>query len=140
MGRLKRRPRLGRRGAALLVFAALDAIYGIRLATVDPGTQEFYDWLAKTLPMWVSALVWLTIGACCLLYAFLPCDRPAFSAAIGIKVLWGTLYLGGWIIGDVADGWVSTAIWLAFACCVGLIASWPEPVSGRGDAWTPPSP
>lgn len=131
--------RVGRRGTALLVFAALDTAYGVRLATATADDQPFYAWLHELLPLWPWAALWLAVAGICILGSMQPCDRVAFTAAIGIKVLWCSLYLSGWLLGDVPDGWVSAAVWGAFAMCVWLIAGWPEPVTRRGTpAWTPP--
>ncbi|MEV2236710.1 hypothetical protein [Micromonospora sp. NPDC049891] len=133
------RGRVGRRGTALLAFAGLDVVYALRLATVQPDVQDFYQWLHSPLPLWVWAGPWLAVAAMCTVGAFQGCDKAAFTAATGIKVLWACLYLGGWLLGEVTDGWVSAAVWSTFAVCVGLIAGWPEPVKGKGrPAWTPP--
>ncbi|SCF42631.1 hypothetical protein GA0070563_112106 [Micromonospora carbonacea] len=131
--------KVGRRGTALLVFAALDVAYGLRLASASPDAQPFYAWLHGILPLWPWAVLWIAIAVVCALGSVRNCDRVAFTAAIGIKVLWFSLYLSGWVLGDVPDGWVSAVVWGSFAMCVWLIAGWPEPVTSKGQpAWTPP--
>ncbi|MGC5033090.1 hypothetical protein [Micromonospora sp. DT229] len=132
------RGRVGRRGSALLVFAALDVAYATRLTTVQPPATDFYAWLHLPMPLWAWGALWLAVAALCTIGAWQDCDRVAFTAAIGIKVLWCSLYLSGWLLGEVPDGWVSACIWAAFAAVVWLIAGWPEPVNGKGPAWTPP--
>jgi hypothetical protein len=131
--------RVGRRGTALLAFAVLDVAYSLRLATARSAPQSLYSWLHGPLPLWPWALPWLLVAGCCLAGASWGRDRVAFTAAIGIKVLWCCLYLCGWVLGEIDDGWVSAAIWGTFAIIVWLIAGWPEPVNGEGrPAWTPP--
>ncbi|MBM0277801.1 hypothetical protein [Micromonospora tarensis] len=133
------RHRVGRRGAALLIFAALDTGYALRLATARPVEQTIYGWLDGPLPLWTWGLAWLAIAAVCTAGAWRGRDRVAFTAAISVKVLWCSLYLSGWLLGEVADGWMSVLFWGAFAVVVWLIAGWPEPVNGEGrPAWTPP--
>ncbi|WP_327029700.1 hypothetical protein OG989_04040 [Micromonospora sp. NBC_01740] len=131
--------RVGKRGTALLTFAALDTGFALRMATAQPGGNTIYGWLHGPIPLWPWAAVWLFVAAVCAACAFRGADRVAFTAAIGIKVLWASLYLCGWLLGEVADGWASAMFWGAFALIVGLIAGWPEPVNGEGrPAWTPP--
>lgn len=130
---------VGRRGGTLLVFAALDLAYALRLATARSDGQTIYAWLADPLPLWPWAALWAAVAVVCTLGSVRACDRVAFTAAIGIKVLWCSLYLSGWALGDVKDGWAQAAIWGAFALVVWLVAGWPEPVTRQGHpAWTPP--
>lgn len=131
--------RVGRRGTALITFAALDVAYALRLATADTDGSTIYGWLHGPVPLWPWALLWLGVAAMCVAGAFGGCDRHAFVAAIGVKVLWCSLYLCGWLLGQISDGWVSAMVWGAFGMIVWLVAGWPEPVTGEGRApWTPP--
>lgn len=132
--------RIGRRGAALLFLAFLDVIYchALLFPSETARNSVSYQFLASVLPLWVWAAIWGGVGLVCLVSALRRHDQPGFVAAIGLKVLWGGVYLGGWMFGDVQRGYVSAAIWLAFAAFVGLLAGWPEP-NGKGPAWTRPS-
>jgi len=47
-------------------------------------------------------------------------------------VLWALVFLLGWVFADVERGYLSTAIWGAFAAVLALIATWPEPEPGKG--------
>ena len=128
--------RVGRRGLALLVFAAIDIVMAVRLITTPQHATQFYTWLWILPPL---AAAWAFVAVVCLVGALSGQDRVAFVAAIGIKVLWCTLYVCGWALGQVTDGWVSAAVWGGFAVVVWLIAGWPEPINGKGrPAWTPP--
>lgn len=129
-----------RRGAALLVFASLDAVYAVRLATAAPHDSAFYTWLDHVVRLPAAAVPWAAVGVLCAVQAWTRgCDRAAFAAAIGIKSLWAGLHAVAWVAGGAADGWSAAAVWAAFAVVVWLIAGWPEPVGGgEGVAWTPP--
>jgi hypothetical protein len=130
---------VGRRGTALLTYAALDITVGLRLATARPDAAAFYAWLDGPAPLWAWSVPWLAVAAVCTVGAFGGRDKAAFTSAIGIKVLWCSLYLSGWALGEVPDGWVNGAVWAAFGMVVWLVAGWPEPVNGEGrPAWTPP--
>jgi hypothetical protein len=136
------RHRVGHRGSALLFFAALDAVYSVSL--LFPGARDQWPeslrWLDTVLPLWVWALAWGAVGAVCGWQAFRRRDQVAFACAIGIKVMWGLVSLGGWLVGGVERGYVSAAVWLVFAAFVGIIASWPEPPHGwKERTWTQPS-
>lgn len=137
--RLQRR--LGRRGASLLFFATLDLVYCYSLAFPPPRNRwspglTFLDGIA---PLWVWAAAWGAVGVLCVCRSFRRRDAPAFAAAICIKVLWAAASAGAWLVGGVDRGYVNVVVWLAFAGFVGIIASWPEPVNGRGrPSWTPP--
>jgi hypothetical protein len=131
-------PHPGRRGRALLGFAAIDTVWGVRLATVDPDATDFYLWLDTLSPLWWWSLPWFAVTGMCLVGAFQQCDRVAFGGAIGIKVMWGALYVSGQVLGEVREGWPSAAVWLGFAWLVWLVAGWPEPIDRKGAVWTPP--
>jgi hypothetical protein len=126
-----RPPRVvGRRGACLLFFALLDFVYGLSLsqpAAAMAPTTRFVASIAP-LPWWAG--LWISVGVICLAGAFAHrLDRAAFCAAAGIKTLWGGVLLLGWAISDVTRGWVSAAVWCAFAALVVVLAGWPEPIT-----------
>jgi predicted MFS family arabinose efflux permease len=129
--------RVGHRGSALLFFALLDLIYCISLLFPPERTRrtESFLFLAAMLPLWVWAALWGAVGAVCLVFAFRRRDQPGFASAIGIKVLWAGVYLGGWIAGHLERGYVSAVVWGALAALAGLLSSWPEPPE-RGARWT----
>lgn len=130
---------LGRRGTTLLAFAALDTAMAVRLSTAGPDDGPLYGWLHGVGPLWPWAVMWGLVATLTLVGAFRTCDKAAFTGAVGIKVLWCGLYLLGWLLGNVEDGWVSSAVWGTFAICVWVIAGWPEPINGEGRVqWTPP--
>lgn len=129
---------VGRRGRVLLFFGALDVIYGLSLAAPDAATRRapLFTWLAHIAPMWAWAGIWGGVGVLLLWQAFCQQDRAGYAAAIGLKIGWGLVCLGGWLFGGVDRGYVSAAIWLAAAFLVGVISGWPEPNDQKGPTWT----
>ena len=124
----------------LLFFGSLDVVVALSLTAPDPATRAapLYVWLAQIFPLWVWALLWGVVGVVCLWQAFCRRDRIGYAAAIGLKIGWGLLSLGGWLFGNVDRGYVSAAIWLGLAYAVSVMASWPEPDGERGPGWTRP--
>lgn len=119
---------VGRRGEFLLFLVVLDVLYGMSLlrpprAPLPPTTR----FLAEVMPLSWWALLWLGVGGICLVGAFAVMDRFAFAAAAALKVLWGSMFLAGWVAGVIDRGWVGAVIWLVFAGWVIRLASWPEP-------------
>lgn len=113
---------IGRRGAALLFFTLLDGFYCWALWTAPRPLVPFYAWMDHILPLSAWAACWGIVGLVCLVYAFRVYDTPGFMAAVSLKVGWGLLSLFGWQAGVIDRGYVSAAIWLAFAGFVFLIA------------------
>lgn len=126
--------RVGRRGAWLLFLTELDLFYACLLAWPTPATSGTATprWFATMLPLDAWAAMWAAVGLICLVYAFTRYDRPAYMAAILIKVIWtGLAVLGVWF----ADVPASTpAIFLSLAGAVWLISGWREPGLDAEDA------
>jgi hypothetical protein len=130
---------LGRRGSFLLFLSLLDLIYGYAL--LSPTSRSLNNptilFLMQIMPLWAWGLLWLLVGVVCFIFAFRCKDTIAFGAAVFLKVFWGFVFLVGWLLGDVERGYLSTAIWTAFAAVTLLIAGWPEPKHQSGaDQWT----
>ncbi len=127
---------IGRRGTCLVFFAVLDLVYGLSLWRPAPAAAQApaTRLLAAIMPLsWWGAL-WFVVGVVCLVGAFVHrADRVAFAAAAGIKTLWGTVFLFGWIGAGLERGWVASVVWLAFAAFVMVLAGWPEPVTVTAD-------
>jgi hypothetical protein len=113
--------RVGRRGAALLFFALLDAVICFSLLDMRPPLTPLYAWMTGVMPLTAWAVCWGGVGAVCLVFAFRLYDTPGFAAAVALKVAWGGFSLLGWLSG-VERGYVSAIVWLSFAAFVFLIA------------------
>lgn len=124
---------IGRRGAFLLFLAMLDLIYAFALAfpTQQATDNSAYSFLALIAPLYFWAILWAVCGLTCLYYAFQIKDAPGFAVAMFIKVVWATLFLLGWMFADVERGYLSSAIWGAFAGLTAVIATWPDMLKGR---------
>lgn len=117
--------RLSQRGACLLILAAVDVIYAIGLTYAPPDTlatptYQFYVAIAP-LPVWGS--VWAAVGALCLVQAWTPRDRVAYTAATALKIFWALLHLGAWVAGVLPRGYVLAAMWLLAAGLVMVMAT-----------------
>lgn len=120
---------VGHRGELLLFLAVLDVLFGLSLLRAAPEAQQSPTtrFLAEVAPLPWWAGLWVVVAVVCLAGAPVRRDRAAYAAAAALKVLWGSMFLVGWLAGVIDRGWVSAVIWLAFAGIVIRIASWPEP-------------
>jgi hypothetical protein len=132
------RPHVGKRGRVLLFFGCVDVVIALSLAVPDAATRgnALYVWLADIAPLWVWSLAWAGVAAVLFWQAFCLRDWIGYAAAIGLKIGWGLLCLGGWAFAGVDRGYVSAGIWLVVAAIVGEIAGWPEPPNRKGPPWT----
>jgi hypothetical protein len=128
-----RRRRVGRRGFSLLFLALLDLILAFSLADPPPEAVRTptVRFIAGVAPLWAWAILWAVAGLLCLVGAFVTRDRIAFTAAVAIKTLWGSLYLAGSLTGALDRGWVAAAVWLPMAVWIAIISGWPEPPRRR---------
>jgi hypothetical protein len=124
LARLARR--VGRRGAWLLFLALVDLVYGFGLPELLRRPPARLAFLAEILPSGVWVGMWVAVGLTCLVQAFAIRDRIAFAAATMLKVLWGTVYLVGWMLLNLPRGQVGAVVWLALAGVTVLIAGWRE--------------
>lgn len=123
--------RVGRRGAALLWFGLLDVVFAFSLFEPQAEAQQAAStkFIADVLPLWVWGVAWLIPGILCLTLAFSTHrDKFAFTAAIAIKLVWGTLYLAGWLLVGLPRGWLGSVVWLSLAAFIAILAGWPEPL------------
>jgi hypothetical protein len=124
------RSRVGRRGAALLVFAFVDVVIGWSLldgqgraqAAALPTYRAFRE--VAPLTFWGGA--WLAAAVVCAVWAFRRDDWPGFTVAIGIKLVWAAGFLTSWLAWDAPRGWLGAATWGVIAALVYLISGWPD--------------
>lgn len=123
------RRRVGHRGAFLLGLSALDTASAYRLAWPEPASLHTpsYVFLASLAPLWVWAAIWAAVAVLTASQAFSAHDALAYGAAMVLKVVWASIYLYGWLVHDLANGYFSVAIWVFAAWMVYIVATWPEP-------------
>lgn len=128
--------RIGRRGSALFFFSFLDGIYCWSLLTLPSEVKNTptFTYINDWAPLEAWAIAWGITSLVCFIGAFRKKDPVAFTAAIPIFLLWGTLYLAGDLAGEIYRGYVAAAIWYAFSLFVLLISGWPD--TSGGDKWT----
>lgn len=139
---MRGRLHVGRRGRVLMYFGLLDLVYAVSLSVPDAAARAapLLVWLADIAPLWVWAIAWGGVGIVCLWQAFCRRDRVGFTAAAGLKVFWGLVCLGAWLLGGVERGYVSAAIWLGLAYLMArVLAPWPEVGDLKGPTWIRPS-
>jgi hypothetical protein len=125
--------RIGYRGTFLSFFALLDYLYGFSLiyppdeAKRSPSAR----FLAEVIPLEAWGTIWILVAIILTIGVFAERDRWAFTAATGLKMLWGMTYLVGWALFHLDRGWVSAVIWLVLAAVMLRISGWPEPDGER---------
>jgi hypothetical protein len=131
------RRRVGRRGAALLVFAFIDLTIGWSLVEPESRAQAqslpSYQAMLAVAPFAVWGWLWITVGLVCAAQAPARFDRVGYGAAIGIKVVWAGCFLASWLIYAAPRAWLGAATWAVVAALVFLVAGWPEPPTTGGE-------
>jgi len=129
LGRLRRR--VGRRGAALLVFAFIDYVIGWSLLDPELRAQTevvpVYRALRDIAPLVVWGWLWLAVAVTCTVQAAARTDVWAYASAIGIKTVWSGGLAYSWVIFHAARGWVLASVWAVIAALLVVINGWPEP-------------
>ena len=119
---------LGRRGAILLSYGTVWALYGYGVLIAPRQNLIGLELALQLLPQAVWGWLWITAGLIALASAWLPqgVDWPGFLALPLIVLPWMTSYLAAWIQGDNPRGWVAAAVWAAIAVPVLVVAGWRE--------------
>lgn len=132
--------RVGRRGAALLIFGFIDEVVGYSLLDSQsrPTGSPVYRALEYLAPYRVWAFVWISVGVVCAVQAFAREDWGGFASAVAIKVVWAGGFLAAWVLYGAYRAWVAAATWGILAALVYLISGWPEP--RRRPPRRPPTP
>jgi len=116
--------RVGRRGAALAVLAAVDVCYGTALLAGHTAAAT-----AAVMVMPLHLWGWVWIGAAAVLAAGVPLtdDRWHYGFAALFKTFWALLIAWHWLAHREHGGWGAAMAWLGLAALVLLISGWPEP-------------
>jgi hypothetical protein len=121
---------LGRRGAILLCYGTVWALYGYAQLVSPQPDQRGLTLAIQIMPLHVWGWLWIAAGLIALMSAWLPqgADWAGFLALPLIVLPWMLSYLTSWLQGDFPRGWVSAAVWAVIAVPVLVVAGWREPL------------
>ena len=127
------RRRVGRRGAVLLILAAVDVGVGLSFVypTAETVASQSWVWRETFAPSAAWGLLWIAVGCCCFVAAFLHNDLVGFVAAVTLKVLWSGLELTGWLAGQITQGYRPALIWAGYALLIFAVAGLYEPTRAQ---------
>ncbi|MDX3713361.1 hypothetical protein PV733_31360 [Streptomyces europaeiscabiei] len=120
---------LGRRGAILLCYGAVWALYGYAQIASPPPDQRGLQPLLELMPLDVWGGLWMAAGLLAVVAAWLPqgMDWPAYPALQLVVLPWMGCYFATWLMGDFPRGWIAAAVWGLISVPVWVAAGWPEP-------------
>lgn len=121
---------LGRRGAILLSYGTVWALYGYGQLTQPQPDQRGVRLALDLMPLDAWGWAWIATGAVAIVSAWLPqgADAAGFCCLVLIVLPWMTSYLlSWWPLGEFPRGWVAAAIWGVIAVPVIVVAGWREP-------------
>ena len=106
----------------MLILGLLTLARGVSylppLKNQDAAPSHFLEGL---FPPMVWGVIWILVGAACLVAAFLPKAMPAvFGAGVGLHAAWAFSFLGETFAGDSSRGYVSSISYIGLA----LLAIW----------------
>lgn len=121
---------LGRRGAILLSYGTVWALFGYGLLVSPLPQQPGLTLALQLLPLKAWGWLWIATGLIAVAAAWAPqgVDWPGFLSLPLIVLPWMTSYLVSWVQGDFPRGWIASAVWAAIAVPVLVVAGWREPV------------
>lgn len=121
--------RLGRRGAILLCYGAVWALYGYAQIASPQPDQRGLQPLLERIPLDVWGWAWVATGLIAVVSAWLPQGRDwaGFLALPLIVLPWVGSYLAAWLTGEFPRGWVAAIVWGLIAVPVLVVAGWREP-------------
>lgn len=120
---------LGRRGAILLSYGTVWALYGYGILISPLPNQPGLQLATDLLPLRAWGWLWIAAGLIALFSAWLPqgVDWAGFLALPLIVLPWMLSYFTSWLQGDFPRGWIASAVWAAIAVPVLVVAGWREP-------------
>ena len=119
---------VGRRGAILISYAWLSAIYALSLLHPAPptGRPSTAAYLAQIAPPGVWAAVWGVCSGLCLAQSVMRADRAAYGFASCLMLTWSALLASAWLLGGVSRAWVTASIFFALSVPLLVASGWAE--------------
>lgn len=119
---------LGRRGAILLSYGTVWALYGYGQLVSPQPDQRGLTLATQIWPLYVWGWLFVTAGLLAAVAAFLRqgVDWFGFVALVLIVLPWMLSYFASWALGDFPRGWVAAAVWAVIAVPVIVVAGWRE--------------
>lgn len=119
---------LGRRGAILLCYGTVWALYGYAQITSPQPDQRGLQPLLEHTSLTLWGCLWVATGLVAIVSAWLPqgLDWLAFLALPLMVLPWVGSYLIAWLAGDFPRGWVAALVWGVIAVPVLVVAGWRE--------------
>jgi hypothetical protein len=120
---------LGRRGAILLSYGTVWALYGYAQITSPQPDQRGLAPLLERVPLAVWGWMWVATGLVAVASAWMPQGRDwvGFLSLPAMVLPWMGSYLAAWLTGEFPRGWVASLVWGAIAVPVLVVAGWREP-------------
>lgn len=120
---------LGRRGAILLSYGTVWALYGYAQITSPQPDQRGLQPILERVPLTAWGCLWVATGLTAIVSSWMPQGRDwvGFLALPAMVLPWMTSYLLAWLMGDFPRGWVAALVWGVIAVPVLVVAGWREP-------------
>jgi hypothetical protein len=128
---------IGRRGAALLMFAVIFGTYGFAIVSSPNPTPIGLELLTGRLPLDVLAVPWIVCSVAAFLTGLPWLKRwqgAGFAALIPMPLIWAFSYMWSWVTylgthgaAGTSRGWAGGLMFCLFPGVLLLIAGWPDP-------------
>jgi hypothetical protein len=128
---------VGRRGAALLLFATIFGTYGSFLHTLPGPSPLGLELLTGIVSLNALSAAWIVCAAIAAVAAFIQVSIVqglAFGGLMSMPLAWSVSYMWSWVTWLATNGtagsergWAGGLVWSLLVGLLFLIAGWPEP-------------